>query len=62
MKNFWTVVIVIIVILVIYKILNLPDRELTAEEKRANISICRQYYGSGQDYEDCVNGNNMGRD
>jgi hypothetical protein len=62
MKKFWTIAIIIIVALVIYKIFSLPDRELTPEEKRANVSVCHQYYGNGQDYENCVNGNNMGRD
>jgi hypothetical protein len=62
MKNFWTVIIVIGIVIVILNILNRPDRELTPQEKRDNVSICHQYYGNGQEYEDCVNGNNMGKD
>lgn len=62
MDNFWTIVVVIFVGIVFYKIMNRPDRELTPQEKKDNMSICRQYYGSGQDYNDCVEGYNMGRD
>lgn len=51
------IVIIGLVVMGIYKILNRPDRELTTQEKRDNVSVCHQYYGTGQAYEDCVNGN-----
>ncbi len=56
-SNFWVVFIIIIIVMWIGKNINKPDRELTPEEKRGNESICRQYYGNTQEYQDCVNGN-----
>ena len=58
----WGAIIVWIAIIVfgiycIYKIVDRSDRELTPQEKSGNISICHQNYGNGQEYQDCVNGN-----
>ena len=55
-RNFWTVVIIIIIVIIINNIMNRPDRELTPQEKSDNVSICHQYYGNGQEYQDCVVG------
>jgi hypothetical protein len=56
-SKIWWVIIIVIIIISIYKIGNRPNRELTPSEKRDNISTCHQYYGNGQEYQDCVNGN-----
>ncbi len=55
------IVIVGLIVLCLYKIMNRSDRELTPQEKRDNIETCRSYYGNGQEYQDCINGN-YGRD
>jgi hypothetical protein len=56
-SNIWVVFIIIIVVILIGRIMNSPDRELTPEEKKGNESICRQYYGNTQEYQNCINGN-----
>jgi uncharacterized membrane protein len=56
-SNIWVVFIIVIVVILIGRIMNRPDRELTPEEKKGNESICRQYYGNTQEYQDCINGN-----
>lgn len=56
-SKIWWIIIIIFVIFILYKIGNRPDRELTPQEKSDNVSICHQYYGNSQEYQDCVNGN-----
>ncbi len=51
------IIIIILAVFIIGKIMNRPDRELTSQEKQDNESLCSRYYGSGEDYQNCVNGN-----
>lgn len=55
------IIIIVLAIFIIGKIMNRPDRELTPQEKQDNESVCSRYYGSGEAYQDCINGN-YGRD
>jgi hypothetical protein len=58
--DWWAIIIWIAIIVFgiycIFKIVDRPDRELTPQEKSDNVSICHQYYGNSQEYQDCVNG------
>jgi len=53
---FWAVVIIATIAITLNFMGDRPDRELTPQEKSGNVSICHQYYGNGQEYQDCVNG------